>query len=476
LSVFLIISRKLEKHLLPAHVVRSVRKCFFRILFFCEHTSWGNRTCPSVAACFLVFVLLAGCTALPLRKATPLPGEVSAPADAPAGGGAVPGSVAPATSAQDNQGAHRSRVPDHTAPVSPPPQAESAGSSSPERQPVISRGDISYENATITEDVTWNGSVLVRGYLVIAPQATVRIEPGTVVRFMRSPILRQAPRLVVMGRLDCDGAPGRPVLFTPNVADAGRGDWGGILLLSSEKRNQLDHVRIEGAATGIEADFSTLSGADVSITRCTVGMLLRDSSANLTRAALHGCETGLEALDSEVDLRDSALNGNRRGITSRRTTLVLRSVSLRENEQSGITAADCRIRLASCQVVANGGGVRLGGGEGEVTGTRFVANRGVGLDLMDARVKVHRNLFAETAGDGIRVSDGRSLIWGNSFEDNHGYNLALTGPDRVIAVGNWWGSAMERSIAKKLLDAAKDSRSGQILFFPWLPEKPAELP
>lgn len=432
-----------------------------------------NRFCRVVLTCLLSLPLLASCAELRVLGETPLPRSGSTPGDTPAGESALTASKVPApdASALDGQTAPRNRAPADTPPVSPP-QMEVL----PERQPVVDRGDISYENTTITEDVTWSGSVLVRGYMVIAPQATVRIEPGTVVRFMRSPILRQAPRLVVMGRLHCNGTVDRPVLFTPNVAEADRGDWGGILLLSSEKRNQLDHVRIEGATTGIESSYSTLFATDVSITRSTVGMLLRDSSASLAQALVHDCETGLEALDSEIDLRDSTLTNNHRGITARRTTLIMLSVSLRENEQSGITAADCRVRLTSGAVVANGGGIRLAGSEGQVTRTRFVANRGVGLDLVDTRLKVHQNLFANTAGDGVRVNDGRSLIWGNSFEGNRDYNLALTGHDRIIAVGNWWGSAREGAITTKLLDTAKNPRSGQIVFFPWLPEKPAELP
>lgn len=432
-----------------------------------------NRTCRIVLASLLALPLVTGCALLHPLDAAPLSLAESAPGEAPSRESAVVPShtAALAAAAVESQPA-----PHNLPPVIAPSLAENADSPLPERLPVVTQGDISYENATITEDVTWSGSVLVRGYLVIAAPATVRIEPGTVVRFMKSPLLRQTPRLVVMGRLQCNGAAGRPVLFTPNVSGAERGEWGGILFLSSEKRNQLDHVRIEGASAGIEASFSTLFASDLGISRSTVAMLLRDSSARLARTTVTDCETGLEALDSEVDLRESSLVNNRRAITGRRSTLILLSVSLRENEQSGITAADCRIRLSSCQLVKNGGGAHLAESEGQITGTRFVANRGVGLDLVATRLKVHRNLFADTSGDGMRVNDGRSLIWGNSFVGNSGYNLALTGHDRVIAVGNWWGGASERFIAKKLLDAAKDPRSGQIVFFPWLPEKPAELP
>ena len=124
-----------------------------------------------------------------------------------------------------------------------------------ERPPAFTKSDISYENITLSEDVTWRGTVLIRGYLVIAPQATLRIEPGTVVRFMKSAITRQLPRLVIMGRIQCNGTAEKPVLFAPNFTDAAKGDWNGILLLASEKRNLFEHCRIEGSEIGLEALF-----------------------------------------------------------------------------------------------------------------------------------------------------------------------------------------------------------------------------
>lgn len=345
-----------------------------------------------------------------------------------------------------------------------------------ERRPVVTQSEISYENATLTEDVTWRGSVLVRGYLVIAPQATVRIEPGTTVRFMQSPILRQVPRFVVMGRLHCSGTAKQPVLLTPNVAEPAPGDWGGILFLSSEKRNQLEHVRIEGATTGIDARFSTVAITESAISRSTVGILLRDSTARLTAIDVSACETGLEAFDSELDLRNSSVVHNRCGIAARRTTLVLQGVSVKESEQRGIIADECRIRFNSCELVGNADGVRLGKTEGQIVRSRFVGNRGVGLVLESSRLKIHQSLFADTVGDGIRMDDGQSVIWESAFYGNSGYNLVNRGRERVSAVWNWWGGTREADITAKFFDAAKNAGSGLISFFPWLPEKPVAVP
>ena len=349
-------------------------------------------------------------------------------------------------------------------------------SPSVERRAVITRGDFSYENATLAEDVTWRGTVLVRGYLVIAPQATLRIEPGTVVRFMKSAILRQVPRLVVMGRLQCSGTEENPVLFAPNFAEAARGDWGGVLLLSSEKRNQCDHSRFEGAETAIEAHFSTITAKGVTISRAGTGLLLRDSVVALTAVVINDCETGLEVHDSELDLREGILANNRSGIAAYRSSLALTMVNINGSKQQGIVANECRVKLNACDLVLNVVGALLKGGEGQVLMSRFEKNSDVGLHLSGARIKVQRCLFADNLGDGLRMDDGRGIVWASAFSGNGGYNLANNGQEDVSAVQNWWGSNDEATIAAKLLASSIDVRVGAIACFPWLAEKPPALP
>ena len=68
-----------------------------------------------------------------------------------------------------------------------PPAASSAAPVPLSLKPVVPQIPVAYENATITEDVSWRGSVVVKGALVVAPQATLRIEPGTAIRFMARP-------------------------------------------------------------------------------------------------------------------------------------------------------------------------------------------------------------------------------------------------------------------------------------------------
>lgn len=353
-----------------------------------------------------------------------------------------------------------------------PHAPEPVGNTGTKRVPVVMRGEISYENATITEDVAWSGNVIVRGYLEIAPQATVRIEPGTVVRFIKSPLYRHPSRLIVEGRLHCAGGPDQPVRFISGSNGVG---WGGILLLSSEKRNLLEHVRIDDAITAIEARFSNLTLNGVIITRGLPGMALFDSVARLTGVTFKECDTALTVNDSELDLRKSSIEHAQLGIVARRSALALQKVRVSGGRKSGVVAEGCRIRFESCEFAGNSDAARLLRSEGRIVDTRFVANRGVGLELLASSLKVHRSRFVDTAGDAIRLDDGRSVVWDCAFDGTSGYNLVNGGGENVSAVRNWWGSFREAAILDKILDNTKVPHRGTITYFPWLSERPAHL-
>jgi hypothetical protein len=244
------------------------------------------------------------------------------------------------------------------------------------------------------------------------------------------------------------------------------------MLLSSGKRNQFEHVRIEGARIGIESHFSTLEIKGATISRSTTGILLQDTTATLSGLNIADCDTGIESRESEIELRESALVQDRRGLVARDSTLVLIGVSIQDSREQGLQADQCRLRISSCELSGNGGGAFLNGGEGQISGTRFTRNRGVGLRLSAARIRVQQSLFVDTTGDGIRVDDGRSVIWNCSFGGNSGYNLANAGQEELCAVQNWWGSNQEEVINAKLYGVAQDSARGRINIAPWLQEKP----
>ncbi|MBC7961419.1 MAG: hypothetical protein H7Y05_00575, partial [Steroidobacteraceae bacterium] len=82
------------------------------------------------------------------------------------------------------------------------PAGVNAFSTAPDSSRSLSAGGAALvqERVLLTEDVTWRDTVLVKGYVVVAPQATLRIEAGTVVRFAGTGDSSDAARLVIQGR------------------------------------------------------------------------------------------------------------------------------------------------------------------------------------------------------------------------------------------------------------------------------------
>lgn len=334
----------------------------------------------------------------------------------------------------------------------------------------------SYVTATLTEDVSWRGNIIIKGFVVVAPQTTLRIEPGTVIRFMAADTSLQLPRLVVMGRIQGIGTADHPILFAPDHANSSKGDWGGVLLLSTEKRNQLEHCRIEGAETGLEARFSTVAAKALSITRSTNGCVLRDSTATLTAPNINACDTGIEAHDSEVEVRDATLAANRRGMFLVRSSVVMSSTVVTGSTQQAVVSEECRLKFNANEISDNASGALIKGGEGQIFLSRFARNRDTALFLAGARLKISRCQISENLRDGLKLEDDSAAVWGNAISDNGGYNLVYSGQNTVSAVQNWWGTSDEAAIVAKVSTSATPHRSGVVNVFPWLTEKPAIFP
>jgi hypothetical protein len=361
-------------------------------------------------------------------------------------------------------------------PARPPASYAFDGPPSPPRKTPDDLADLQYENTTLTEDVTWRGTVLIRGALVVAPQATLRIEPGTAVRFVRVEGGVKKARLVVMGRIQCIGTAERPILFSTDARTPVKGDWGGILLLSTEKHNQFEHTAVEGAETGLQAHFSAFTAKSVRISLSKTGLELRDSTVSVEASSFSVCETGVEVHDSEFELRDSSVSTNRLGMFLSRSSVVLASTSVTDNGQQGVRAEECRLRISSCSISSNGAGAVVTGGEGQIIMTRFVRNNDTALHLGSARMKVTRSLFADNDHDALRIEDGRATVWGCAFRGNGGFNLYNAGREGVVAVQNWWGVSEEKAVSSKIFDGSHDPRFGTAQLFPWLTSQPFILP
>jgi hypothetical protein len=336
------------------------------------------------------------------------------------------------------------------------------------------RSDV-YTEAVISEDVTWRGSVLVRGFVVVAPQATLRIEPGTVVRFAKT-AGQQLPNLVVQGRIHASGSIEQPIIFTSDNSSPSRGEWGGIVLLSTEKRNQLDQCRIKYAQSGVDTRFSSITLNAVSIEQAQTGVLSYDSVVQMVGSSVADSGTGIEIHASEFEARDSTVSSCQRGALFYSSAVVLSTAKITNNLQSGLEISDCRIKITGGDISGNELGTRIKGGEGQLLMTSFQRNKQTALHLLGSRIKIQRCLFADNSQVAVRTEDGLALLMNNAFSGNDGFNLYNAGSEGVTARQNWWGTTDQRKISQKIYDQSRDKNAGIVQMYPWLNEKPQLTP
>ncbi|HXE98549.1 MAG TPA: right-handed parallel beta-helix repeat-containing protein [Dongiaceae bacterium] len=332
-----------------------------------------------------------------------------------------------------------------------------------------------YDGTVLTEDATWRGSVLVKGFVVVAPQATLRIEPGTIVRF-GSASSGRLPNLVVQGRLNAAGTLERPIVLTSDRSGPAPGSWGGIVLLSTEKRNLLERCRIEFAETGIDVRYSTVTLKEVSLVQNRTALLSHDGIVRMTGGTVSDAETGIEIYNSEFEGRDMTVSSCQRGCVLDKSSVVLSALKMLNNRQAGLEAEECRLKITGGEFSGNALGVRIKGGEGQIVASIFKGNSQTALHLLGSRIRIQRCLFAGNSRDALRTEDGRALLLNNAFSANGGFNLYNAGSDVVSARQNWWGTTDRSLIGEKIHDAARDKNSGAVQVFPWLNEKPPLVP
>ncbi len=373
--------------------------------------------------------------------------------------------------------------PEQLMPVSRPAPINSAdrahnGVADPARRLAeVPSPDFSYHDAILTEDVTWRGEVRVEGVVTIAPQTTLTVEQGTIVRFGREgDTTGHDAFLLVYGRVAALGTREKPILFSSHFAQPMAGDWQGIAMLGSEKKNLLENCRVEGAETGLDTSYSTVTLKNVHFSRCGTGARLRDSVVSAAGGGANGCITGLHLMDSEVEISDAAISGNRQGVVADGSSLYLAGGTVSRNDLDALKTADSRIRIAGGSFTANGTGLTLVSSQGSVTGARIAGNAGHGIVLADSRVKVHGNEIAGNGGAGIIVEDGKGGAWGNSIFANGEYDLVNKGTEEFRAMGNWWGAVDLSMIGKRIYDRQMDSGRGRVFYLPVLAAKPAAIP
>ncbi len=181
-----------------------------------------------------------------------------------------------------------------------------------------SGGDRKLPVRAVADGETWSGEVRVRGSVVVPKGATLRILPGTVVRFERIDVDGDGigdSELYVEGDLSAEGTPDRPILFTSAEKRPAPRDWK-YLFVNLSGKTVLSRCISEFAFSGVQVHFSRASISSCWFRNCVDGLRFSTAEGIFERNRMTGNVYGVryEERNSKVLLARNEITGNRVGI------------------------------------------------------------------------------------------------------------------------------------------------------------------
>lgn len=351
---------------------------------------------------------------------------------------------------EQSQGPDADSVPLKTAPFLEPAVSAPAKpliSSTPTSRDTVSFDPVAkYSGEIFQEDLLWQGTVLIDGWVTVAPQATLTIGPGTIVRIAGNGGIH------VLGRIIAKGSADSPILFASLYPEPLAGDWAGIVLSGTEKRNTFEHVRIEGADTGLFARLSSFSAKGFNIHHVTTAVKLQESVAEFSDGRISAASAGFSAANSEADLDTVLFEENRNAVSLTASSMSGRDVTIAANRFSGMAAEQSHLKLERFLLIGNNVGARFSGSDGSITDSVIRNNGETGIIMSGSRLKLTGNTVTGN-GTGVQSDDNLPVLWGNSIHSNRSYNILYLGDETFFVGGNWFGpngaTTLERTIFSK---------------------------
>jgi nitrous oxidase accessory protein NosD len=163
----------------------------------------------------------------------------------------------------------------------------------------------------------WRGTRRIDGLVEIPAGVTLRLEPGTVLRFAfvdRDGDGVGDAGLHVLGRVEAVGAPGAPVVLTSAAADPQPGDWQG-LLFDNSAGSVFTRCRIEYAQHALHAHFSSARLERCRLERNVEGTRLGNSRFVIERCLVRGnAGKGVNFFACANVIRRNRITGNADGL------------------------------------------------------------------------------------------------------------------------------------------------------------------
>ena len=247
----------------------------------------------------------------------------------------------------------------------------------------------------IAQDTVWSGNVLVTDTVVVLPNVTLTLLPGTRVQFQHYRGYRQPDKrlsLIVKGRIVANGTGTDPIYFTSDAADPQNGDWGMLRLIpdAGQPVSSFHYCVFEFAQHGLN-----VWNASPEISHSTFRWnnwegIYFESYSQPTILHCQIYENGYNGLaaeqsnDIEMDYCEVWRNGTSGIHIDNSTTLIRRSI-VRENGAHGLSVDDNATLRAYGVAIYDNTACGIGFGEGsnnvEVANLDFKTGNGGGGNI-----------------------------------------------------------------------------------------------
>lgn len=255
---------------------------------------------------------------------------------------------------------------------------------------------------------TWSGEVLVSNNLVIPFWVTLKIEPGTVVKFKHNRDYKNPARAglsVVGGTLQAIGTPEKPIWFTSDAEEPINGDWDSIFIGGSKKENIIKYAIIEYAQLGINlwTSSGTVSNSIIRWVNSEC-IYMERSNPVIEYNIIYNCGyngIAMEQFNYDVKIRNNKIFNNlyNTGIHGEATKALIEN-NIVKNNRLGITFDDFSEAIIKNNLIEN--------------------NRDEGLHFMNrSKGEVYFNKIKGSKG-GINCGQGESqiIVQNNEFSEN----------------------------------------------------------
>ncbi|MDO3379633.1 right-handed parallel beta-helix repeat-containing protein [Geoalkalibacter halelectricus] len=348
--------------------------------------------------------------------------------------------------------------------------------------PVQAGAELVYRGMeTLWQDTVWEGEVLIDGILTVAPEVTLEIRPGTVVRFTPMDSFGDGigeHEIFIQGRLKAVGTAEQPIRFTSSDPNPGPASWGAInMMLSEDEENLLVHCIIEYAYRGFHAHFSRARVSDSLLRRNMRGFQFQESTVVIERCRVEDNVNGLQFRDSTVLLKDTWVSGSFWGVRCVYSEVDLVDCRIENNLINGVNLRDSTLRAQGNLIIGNRRGLYLQRSQGTVHGNLVTDSSEHGIFLEESDVVITGNRILANGRSGVRWLNAQGRLEGNHIEGNGLYAVSNEGDTPLAAAGNWWGTADPQEIALLARAASADEQRGAILLQNPLPVAPVlEVP